>query len=200
MPISLACRRSATLALAGLLACAPISARDTDRELRLRRVDGAAVAPLDPDRPVRARVFVFVSTSCPISSRYAPELRRLRTAFAGRGVEFWLVFPNPAESPDEIAAHLAAFGLDPAWALRDPEQTLARRASATMTPEAAVFDARPRQVYRGRIDDRYLRIGVERRQATTHDLEDAIRAILDGRPVANPVTQAVGCFIADFVP
>jgi hypothetical protein len=33
--------------------------------------------------------------------------------------------------------------------------------------------------------------------ATRHDLEDALEAILAGRPVANHRTPAVGCLIAD---
>jgi len=41
-------------------------------------------------------------------------------------------------------------------------------------------------------------IGLERPSATTHDLKDALAAALAGRPVPRPVTQAVGCYIADF--
>jgi hypothetical protein len=41
-------------------------------------------------------VLVFVRTDCPISNRYAPELRRLQDRFAPRGMAFWLVYPDPA--------------------------------------------------------------------------------------------------------
>jgi hypothetical protein len=68
---------------------------------------------------------------------------------------------------------------------------------ATVTPEAAVVVGN-RVAYRGRIDDRYVDLGLERPKATTHDLADAVSAVLAGRPIANPTTQAVGCFIADF--
>jgi hypothetical protein len=53
-------------------------------------------------------------------------------------------------------------------------------------------------VYRGRIDDRYVDLGLERPAATTHDLGDALEAVMTGKPVAHPTTQAVGCYIADF--
>jgi hypothetical protein len=85
-----------------------------------------------------------------------------------------------------------------ALALRDPDHALVKAAGATITPEAAVF-AGGRFVYRGRIDDRYVDLGVERPAATKRDLAEALAAVIAGRPVTPPTTQAVGCFIADFV-
>ena len=74
---------------------------------------------------------------------------------------------------------------------------LVRRAGATITPEAAVFGAAPEPLYLGRIDDRYVDFGKARPEATRHDLEQALDAVLDGRPVPEPRTEAIGCFIAD---
>src|SRR6185436_14417885 len=107
--------------------------------------------------------------------------------------------PNPAEGAPAIRQHMAAFSYAGAVeALRDPDHALVKAAGATVTPEAAVF-AGGRFVYRGRIDDRYVDLGVERPAATKRDLADALSAIVAGRPVVPPTTQAVGCFIADFV-
>ena len=61
-------------------------------------------------------------------------------------------------------------------ALRDPEKVLVKESEAQITPEAAVFDARGRLVYHGRIDNLYADIGRARTIATTHELEDAIEA------------------------
>ena len=36
-------------------------------------------------------VLVFTTTDCPISNRYAPELRRIEDRFASDGVDFVLV-------------------------------------------------------------------------------------------------------------
>ena len=52
-------------------------------------------------------------------------------------------------------------------------------AHATTTPEAAILvpqGGELHEVYRGRIDDRYIALGRERPQAMHHDLEEAIRA------------------------
>jgi hypothetical protein len=143
------------------------------------------------------QVLIFASVECPISSRYAPEIRRLHERFAGDGVRVSLVFANPHDTPAAVRDHAQAFGYRTDVVL-DPRQDLVKRTGATVTPEAAVFDRAGRLVYRGRIDDRYAGLGVDRQTATTHDLEDAIAATLAGRPVARPFTQAVGCYLADF--
>ena len=54
-------------------------------------------------------------------------------------------------------------------------------------------------VYRGRINDRFPRLGDSRAQARVHDLREAIEATLAGRPVAVPLSKAVGCYIPDLV-
>src|SRR6185436_6147242 len=128
----------------------------------------------------------------------APDISTLQSRFGAEGLKFWLVFPNPAESVPEIRAHLAEFHYD-VPALRDPAQQLVRRAGATITPEAAVYDRAGRLTYRGRIDDRYVRLGVMRPAATTHDLRDALTALVEARPAPASTAPAVGCYISDFV-
>jgi hypothetical protein len=76
-------------------------------------------------------------------------------------------------------------------------------AHASVTPEAAVFvpeGSKLREVYRGRIDDRYIAFGQERPQATHHDLENAIRAILANQPISPAVGAPVGCSIVTLHP
>jgi ribosomal protein L35AE/L33A len=166
--------------------------------VRVENLAGAAVDPLAAPKPVKAIVFLFTSTDCPISNRYAPELRRLATLFAPQGVVFRLVYPNPADAAAAIRTHLADFAYGGATeAFRDPTHALVKFTGATITPEAAVY-AGGRVQYRGRIDNRFVDFGVDRPAATEHDLHDAIAAVVAGKPVAHPKTQAVGCYIADF--
>lgn len=155
--------------------------------------------PVDPfasTANAKAVVFLFTATDCPISNRYAPEVQRLYDVFAAKGVRFFVVYPNPADKPAAIRDHARAFGYR-ADVLRDPHQALAKLAQATITPEAAVF-VNGRLVYHGRIDDRFVDFGVDRPTPTTRDLDEALAAVLAGKSVPHPVTQAVGCYIADF--
>ena len=66
----------------------------------------------------------------------------------------------------------------------------ARGGDAGETPSSSL-----REVYRGRIDDRYVSFGHERPQAMHHDLEEAIRSALANRPVLPPGGGPVGCAI-----
>ena len=153
-------------------------------------LDGNAVDPFAGDAP--ATVLVFVATTCPVSNRYAPELRRIHDDFAPRGVRMYLVYPDK-EEPSAIRDHLKehAFG---APALRDPAHVLVKRANVSVTPEAAVFRGGT-EVYHGRIDDRQVDLGVARAEASRHDLRDAIDAALSGKQPDETYAPAVGCSI-----
>src|SRR5207244_4968875 len=99
---------------------------------------------------------------CPISNRYAPEVQRVVSEFSSKGVVFRLVYPNPADRAAAIHEHMAAFSYAGALeALRDPAHALVKFTKATITPEAAVVVG-GRVVYHGRIDDRYVDLGLER--------------------------------------
>ena len=187
--------RALTTLIAAVLLATSASATPS---LRLPDLDNRPVDPFLAAEHAPAIVFLFASVECPISNRYAPVVQRVHDTFAKQGVAFWLVYPNPADSPTAIREHLLAYGY-PVHALRDPKHELATLTRAVVTPEAAVYDRGRALVYRGRIDDRYVSIGVERPAATRHDLFDALTATLAGRAVREAATPAVGCYIADFV-
>jgi Flp pilus assembly protein TadD len=141
-------------------------------------------------------VLIFVRTDCPISNRYAPELQRLNREFGSRGVTFWIVYPDPGETEETARKHVNEFGL-PGTVLLDPTHQWVKRAGARTTPEAAVFTSDQRLIYHGRIDDRYVAFGKARSAPTTHDLQDAITAALEGKRVPRPTAPAIGCAISD---
>jgi len=153
--------------------------------------------PLDPFTTSEGRVVVllFVRTDCPVSDRYAPLLQELNGKFHGKA-DFWLVYPDREQSASQIRKHLQDFRY-PIPALRDTQRALVRRSKATITPEAAVFDASGRLLYHGRIDNRYEDLGRSRASATTHELDDAITAALDRKAVTPDHVPAVGCYISD---
>ena len=167
-------------------------------QVRVELPEGGEIDPLRTPAGIKAIVFLFTSTDCPISNRYAPEVRRLAATFGPQGVLFKLVYPNPADTRRAILDHMTAFAYAGATqAFRDPKHALVQFTGVTVTPEAAVY-AGGRVAYHGRIDDRYVDLGVERPAAQVHDLADALTAVLGRQPVKTPVTQAVGCYIADF--
>jgi hypothetical protein len=163
-------------------------------KLQLVATDNELASPFDST--ARAHVFIFTRVDCPISNRYAPEVRRLVEKFARRGVEFALVYTDPKLSSSAVKQHLAEFQY-PCSGIRDPHHSLVALAGASITPEAVVFDARERLIYCGRIDDRFVALGQERPAPTKHDLEDAIERALQGEETTCVRTPAIGCYIGD---
>ena len=151
-------------------------------------------APLSAAEPIR--VLVFTTTDCPISNRYAPEIQRLAAKFADQAT-FVLVYPVAADSPELIREHRKKFGYS-LESIRDTAQKLVRQTGVTVTPEVAVM-AGKRMVYRGRIDDRYVDLGRERPNPTQRDLENALSALIAGKPIATRETRAVGCILSDLL-
>lgn len=150
----------------------------------------------------RVLVLFFAASDCPISNRYLPEMARLEREFQSRGAQFREVYPNPGDTA-EVVRKQRAQSADKDEILLDPEQSLVRMAHVTVTPEAAVFirdGSGLREVYHGRVDDRYLDLGSERPRAFHHDLENAIAAALDNKPVPQPGGPAVGCAIVNRQP
>lgn len=177
---------SATLMLAGTAASAQLGALD----LNGNPID------LGQTAPGKMNVLIFVRTDCPISNRYAPTLQKLSSTYAEKA-RFWLVYPDNGESKAAIERHVRDYNYEGFSPVRDPQHALVKLSRAQITPEAAVFDANSHLLYHGRIDNWYQSFGHKRPQATTHELDDAIRAALEGKSVTVPETKAIGCYISD---
>ena len=136
---------------------------------------------------------VFLGTQCPINNAYLPRLAELHKRFEEQGVQFLAVNSNQHDTPQAIAEHAREHGI-PFPVLRDPQQKLADQFGAQRTPEAFLLDDKRHIAYRGRIDDQYG-LGFQRPQPTSHDLADAVTAILAGNKVSQPATAVAGCFI-----
>ena len=141
-----------------------------------------------------AVVLLFVSTDCPLSNRYVPEMNRIQNTYAPRGVAFYAVQGDATIPADEVRKHVQEFGYKFPYLL-DPQESLADFTAATSTPEAAVLSPRGELLYLGRIDNRVEEFGQERVKVTQFDLRDALEAILAGKPVPHPRTKALGCAI-----
>lgn len=173
--------------------------------VRLEDLSGRPMNPLAATG-AKATVFIFTRTDCPVSNRYAPEIQRLYNEFRPEQVAFWLVFVDPDQSPQAIRQHVTEYGYRFS-VLRDPSHSFVKLTGVDVTPEVAVFvpagsavgpgGSAPQMVYRGRIDNKYVDFGLERPQATTHDLERVLKSIVEGKPVKPRTTRAFGCFISD---
>lgn len=193
-------RSAAAAWLALWVCCRPLPAGGAEpadgpprERLHAIDLDGRLHRPADgPDR--RGALFVFLSTACPISNGYVPELKSLSAVCRQRHIDFYGVLSDPSVGRREALRHRDEFRLS-FPVLFDTSGELRRNLSATHTPHAFLVDRGGRTVYSGRIDDLYSALGRRRDAPTVRDLREALDAFAADRPIATPVTQPVGCLL-----
>lgn len=159
----------------------------------IRALDGALLRPFEAS--ARATALFFITTDCPVSNFYAPEIESICRDYRNHGVSCALLYEDLNADPAAVRRHISEYGYRDFPAAIDAHRDIAVRAGATITPEAVVIDKTGAVRYRGRIDNFYAAIGRPRRQATEHDVRRALDSVLAGKPVANPQTTAIGCSI-----
>jgi len=142
----------------------------------------------------KATVFLFVATDCPNSNTYAPVVAKLYQHYSPLGIAFFNVYSDPDETAATVKKHDADYAV-PFPALLDPKHILARETGAKSTPEAVVLASDGRELYRGRVDDRFVDLGKTRYAPTENDLKEVLEDILQNKPIAHPVTKTLGCAI-----
>ncbi len=156
-------------------------------------IDGTEHAlPCKPE--LRGLELVFINTDCPIANSYHPTLRRLRERFSDARFDFVMIHADADLKVEAARKHRSEYEIN--WpVVLDPGSMLARRVAAKVTPEAIVVNAEGQVLYRGRIDDRHQTYGRKRPEPTTNDLQAALVAISQDKPVPTPETKPVGCVI-----
>lgn len=143
-----------------------------------------------PDQ--KAVVVVFLSFECPVCAGYSQPLADLAKEYAGRGVAFVGLCTSQDDDAAQVARHAEEFKL-PFPVFKDDQLAAAGAFKATITPEVFVLDANRVLRYRGRIDDGYAARLKRNSKVTRQDLRAALDAVLAGKPVSEPATQAIGC-------
>ena len=164
-------------------------------EITVNDVDGVAQRPL-ADSGQAATVLIFVMHDCPIANGYAPEISRIAEEYRKRRVRTCVVYGEDDLSPADARKHAREYAYR-CPALLDPQRALARKAGATVSPEAVVFSPKGDVLYRGRIDDRAFAPGKHVAEPRQRDLREALDAILAGKPVRERFTKAIGCYLPE---
>ena len=146
-----------------------------------------------PDKPVL--VVMFTCNHCPYVQAYEDRLIAIQNDYADRDVQLLAINANETRNyPEDDFPHMVERAKKKAYNfpyLRDENQSVAEAYGAHYTPEIFVLDRERRLRYIGRIDDNWQ----NPKAAKTHDLRNAIEALLSGRAVSQPETHAIGCTI-----
>jgi hypothetical protein len=91
------------------------------------------------DTNVKAFVLVFTANGCSDVKDHWTELERLRQAYGGDGVKFWMIDSNPADTRSSIAAEAKTLGVT--WPImHDRAQSVGRAYGIAHTPEVVCVE------------------------------------------------------------
>jgi peroxiredoxin len=161
-------------------------------DFKLPGVDGKNYSLAD-FKDAKLLVVVFSCNHCPFVTGSESRLKALYKNYQPRGVAWVAINSNetvnhPTDSFEDMKRRARDDKLP--WAyLRDDSQATARAYGALRTPHFYVFDGERKLRYTGRMDDNPR----EAAKATTHELADALDALLAGRQPTVPLTNPLGC-------
>src|SRR5262245_32903649 len=79
----------------------------TTTAIPIRGIDGNSMSPFRPAG--KANVLFFISSDCPVSNSYAPEIQRLCSAFSSKGVGCSLYYEDVGIQPAAVRTHLQEY-------------------------------------------------------------------------------------------
>ena len=165
---------------------------DQAPDFDLRGVDGYSYS-LDSFREANFLIVAFTCNHCPYVVGSEDRIKRLQIDYINRGVSLVCINSNEDEQhTDDSFEKMVERARDQEFRfpyLRDETQRVALAYGALRTPHFFLFDAERRLRYTGRMDDNPRTPGAE----TTHELRDAIEAVLAGKNPPVEKTNPIGC-------
>lgn len=142
-------------------------------------------------RDKKALVLLFVEPHCPVCANYQSVIDRMMVQFKDMGVAWAVVDASFESTPESVIANRA----ETSWKipyLHDPKGKWADRLKVDRVPCVVVADSGGKVRYRGRVDDQFAP-GIARAKANTRELDEALRAVLDGKEVVKAWSETAGC-------
>ncbi|MCJ7466899.1 MAG: thioredoxin family protein [Maribacter sp.] len=147
-------------------------------------------------RGKKGTVIMFICNHCPFVKHINSGISAMAKEYQPKGIGFVAISSNdivnyPQDSPNLMKRTAKKEGY-PFPYLYDPTQEVARSFDAACTPDFYVFDAGLKLVYRGQFDDSRPGNGIP---VTGNDLQNALDALLAGRPISLLQKPSIGCNI-----
>jgi peroxiredoxin len=144
-------------------------------------------------KDAKVLIVLFTCNHCPYVIGSEDRINKFYADYAPRGVAMIGINSNETENhPTDSFQHMKQKAKEKSLRypyLRDDSQAVALAYGALRTPHFYVFDAQRKLRYTGRMDDNPRNPGQEK----THELRDAMEAILAGKAPAVPLTNPIGC-------
>jgi peroxiredoxin len=161
-------------------------------DFNLPGVDGQNYS-LDSFKDARVLVIAWSCNHCPYVIGSEDRMKQFFDTYSIRGAAFVAINSNEQENhPTDSFEHMVENARQKGFMfpyLRDESQEVALAYGALRTPHYYVFDENRKLRYTGRMDDNPRNPG----QETTHELQDAVDALLNGETPPVELTNPIGC-------
>ncbi len=155
-------------------------------------VDGKRYS-LKSFKNAKVLVVVFSCNHCPYVIGSEDRMLKFHKDYSPKGVAMVAINSNETENhPTDSFEHMVKHAREKGFTwpyLRDDSQEVALKYGALRTPHFYVFDQARKLRYTGRMDDNPRTPGAEK----THELRDAVDAILSGKKPPVEMTNPIGC-------
>lgn len=134
-----------------------------------------------------AKVFIFLSTDCPICQKYQGSLKQYNKD------SVFVVFPGATDT-NAVKAFANYDSIHYNQVIIDSDYRLTNMLGAKTTPQAIVtFNGRVK--YKGLIDDRFMALGSARQFAHVNYIRNALISLQQNHADSIAHTEPVGCLI-----
>lgn len=170
---------------------------DTATDFSLRNIDGQVVSLAD-FKDAKGYLVIFTCNTCPYAVKYEDRIIALDEKYKSKGVPVVAIMPNdtdmkPGDSFENMKKRASDKGFTFPY-LIDEKQEVFPQYGATRTPHVYLLEKTNEGNvvrYIGAIDDNYQ----DEAQVETKFVENAVDAMLGGKPIELTVTKAIGCSI-----
>lgn len=146
-------------------------------------------------------VIIFTCNHCPTAQAYEGRIIKLDADYKDKGVTLVAVSPNDpkavrldelgytdlTDSLEDMKVRARDRGFKFPYLFDGETQAMSHAYGVVATPHVFIFDQERKLRYEGRIDDSDVK------EATSHDAQNAIEALLAGKPVPVAKTHVFGC-------
>ena len=164
--------------------------------VELKRENGK-IFKTSEKQPGQPFLFIFYASDCPYSRSYSDRFRKLFERYREEQLRIYLVsiVPDEITREDLVKKEIKIGGADSRNFLMDEEWSAVNAFSIASVPQAYLFGANQRLVYKGAIDDDWKNHDM----VTRVYLEDALESTLDNVEVDFPEIDSVGTPVSQFV-
>ena len=170
---------------------------DEVKDFSLKNVDGKMVS-MSSYKEAKGFIVVFTCNHCPYAKAYESRIMSLDKKYASKGFPVLAINPNDPNLVEEDSyTNMVARSKEKNYTfpyLFDETQDIAHAYGATRTPHVFLVkreNGKNILKYIGAIDNNTE----DANNATQHFVEDAVEALLSGKPVTTTETKAIGCTI-----